>query len=164
MGVAQHRLRNEAWGFESNCFVCEPTNGVGLKLAFTHDDEAAVVRSEFSLDEAFSGAPSLVHGGVVLAVLDEAQACATIAMAGRFAVTTETTSRFVRPVRLRRTYTVEATVTGNDGRRLTTAARVLDHRARVCVDSQAVFTVMSEAVAARAIGPLNEHDAAFLED
>lgn len=92
--MARHRLRNEQWGFESNCFVCEPRNDAGLRLPFEHDDEDDVVVCEFTLDDRFSGAPRFLHGGVLLAVLDEAMAWATIAIAGKFAVTEESTTRF----------------------------------------------------------------------
>ena len=83
-----------------------------MRIPFFHDDESDSVVAEFTLDESFSGAPSYVHGGVTLAVLDEAQAWATIAVCGKFAVTVETTTRFHRPVHVGRTFTVEATVTG----------------------------------------------------
>ena len=96
--MALTRLHNEDWGFASNCFVCEPRNDGGLRIPFHHDSDRDVVVASFTLDDTFSGAPSYVHGGVSLAVLDEAQAWATIAVAGRFAVTTETTTRFLRPV------------------------------------------------------------------
>ena len=68
------RLENSRWGFESNCFVCEAANPAGLGLEFyvDTDDDAVVV--EFPLDQRFSDAPSYVHGGLVLAVMDEAMA------------------------------------------------------------------------------------------
>lgn len=150
--MALRRLTNEAWGFSSNCFVCEPSNESGLRIPFSVDDEAGVVVADVRLDAAFSGAPSYVHGGVVLAVLDEAQAWATIALGGRFAVTTETTTRFLRPVRLERSYRVEARLTGSDGETLTTAATVTDERGRPCAESSATFRALSAATAADAIG------------
>jgi acyl-coenzyme A thioesterase PaaI-like protein len=128
--VATHRLTNEQWGFTSNCFVCEPKNAAGLRIPFDHDDVAGVVRADFSLDDRFSGAPTYVHGGVTLAVLDEAMAWATIAIGGKFAVTSETSTTFTYPVRVGRAYTVEATVASNDGTTMTTTATVLDDRRR----------------------------------
>ena len=101
------RLHNEDWGFDSNCFVCEPRNEGGLQIPFFHDHGRDVVVATYSLGDRFSGAPSYVHGGVTLAVLDEAMAWATIAVGGKFAVTAETTTRFLRPVLVGKTYTVE---------------------------------------------------------
>ncbi len=74
-------LENARWGFESNCFVCEPRNDAGLRIPFFHDEASATVTATFTLDDRFSGAPSYLHGGVLLAVLDEAMAWATIALA-----------------------------------------------------------------------------------
>ena len=87
------RLHNDDWGYESNCFVCEARNERGLQIPFFHDTERGIVTAELTLSADFSGAPTMVHGGVVLAILDEAMAWACIAVARRWAVTTETTTR-----------------------------------------------------------------------
>jgi acyl-coenzyme A thioesterase PaaI-like protein len=150
--MARRRLHNEDWGFETNCFVCEPKNDHGLQLPFFHDDEADTVEAEFRLDDGFSGAPSFVHGGLTLAILDEAQAWATTAVGGKFAVTTETTSRFRWPVKIGRTYKVVARVTGQDAEQITTSATVYSPNERACVETTATFAVLSAANAIRAIG------------
>ena len=150
--MALRRLHNEDWGFDTNCFVCEPRNAGGLRIPFHHDDERAAVVATFTLDSTFSGAPSYVHGGVSLAVLDEAQAWATIAVGGKLAVTAETTARFERPVLVDKTYRVEARLTGQDAERITTEAQILDHRDRVCATSTATFAVLGAAQAVRATG------------
>lgn len=70
-------LTNEQWGFETNCFVCEPRNDAGLRIPFFHDDATDTVTADFELDGRFSGAPNYLHGGVPTAtfvVLGEAQA------------------------------------------------------------------------------------------
>ena len=150
--MAIHRLTNEQWGFSSNCFVCEPKNAAGLRIPFEHDDEADVVRASFTLDDRFSGAPAYVHGGVTLAVLDEAMAWATIAVGGKFAVTSETTTRFSHAVKVGRSYTVEATVASNDGATMATTATVSDERGRPCVTATATFAVLGAAQVVDVIG------------
>ena len=150
--MAVRPLTNEQWGFSSSCFVCEPTNAAGLRIPFEHDDDADVVRARFSLDGRFSGAPAYVHGGVTLAVLDEAMAWATIAVGGKFAVTSETSASFAHPVKVGRTYTVEATVDARDEATMQTSARVLDDRGRPCVTSRATFTVLGTAQVKDVIG------------
>jgi uncharacterized protein (TIGR00369 family) len=161
--MALVRLHNETWGFDSNCFVCEPKNQLGLRIPFHHDDERDVVVAEFTLDNTFSGAPTLVHGGVTLAILDEAQSWATIAVAKKFAVTGETTSRFLRPVRLDKTYRLEARVDDRSAEKLRTSATIFDHKDRACVESEATFIVLSEAIAAEAIGaPLSAEESTYL--
>lgn len=135
-------LTNEGWGFSSNCFVCEPGNDAGLRIPFHHDTTDDTVVAHFTLDDRFSGAPRYVHGGVALAILDEAMAWATIAVAKKFAVTTETTSRFERPVRIERDYTVRARVTGVDGRTITTEAEITRDDGTRHVAAHATFTVL----------------------
>ena len=156
-------LDNSQWGFESNCFVCERRNERGLRIPFAHDEESDSVVAEFTLDDAFSGAPSYVHGGVVLAVLDEAMAWATIAVAHRFAVTRDTTTHFERPVRVGRTYRVEAQVVGTADDLLSTEATVRDGSDRVCATARASFVPLGEAQAVRAVGsPLSGDDRTYL--
>ncbi len=150
--MTRHRLTNEAWGFDSNCFVCEPRNATGLRIPFFHDDESELVVAEFTLDDSFSGAPSYVHGGVTLAVLDEAQAWATIAVCGKFAVTSETTTRFHRPVHVGRTFSVQATVTDQPDGQICTRAELRSQSGKLCAETTAVFAVLSEATAVDAIG------------
>ncbi len=163
--MARRRLHNEDWGFASNCFVCEPKNASGLRLPFHHDDETATVDATFTLGNEFSGAPSYVHGGVTLAVLDEAQAWATIAVGGKFAVTTETTTRFARPVRVGRPYTVVARVTAQDADHLSTAAEVRNRDGKLCAETTATFAVLGAAQALDALGATPAgRDLAYLKD
>jgi acyl-coenzyme A thioesterase PaaI-like protein len=146
------RLHNDDWGFETNCFVCEPTNAGGLQIPFFHDTERGLVTAEFQLTDTFSGAPTLVHGGVTLAVLDEAMAWACIAIGRQWAVTTETTTRFDRVVRVGSQYRVEAEVVDHVDTTMRTIARVLDRRDVVRVEASATFTTLGEAQAVRIAG------------
>ncbi|CAN5567842.1 hypothetical protein BH20ACT2_BH20ACT2_13070 [soil metagenome] len=161
--MARIRLHNETWGFDSNCFVCEPKNPMGMALPFFHDDQADTVVADFTLGAEFSGAPSYVHGGVTLAVLDEAQAWATIALAGKFAVTTETTTRFKRPVLVGEPYSVTARITDQTADVITTSAEVRNAAGERCADTTAVFTVLSAATAVDALG-VEAPDAGYLKD
>jgi acyl-coenzyme A thioesterase PaaI-like protein len=146
------RLENSRWGFESNCFVCEAANPAGLGLEFFADPDENAVVAEFSLDHRFSGAPSYVHGGLVLAVVDEAMAWATIALARSWAVTKETTTRFRAPVRVDRTYRVRAEVEADDGDELRCRAEVTDGDGTVCATATATFVPLGPAHAVDAIG------------
>jgi acyl-coenzyme A thioesterase PaaI-like protein len=148
-------LTNERWGFESNCFVCEPTNEAGLQIPFFHDEESGTVTATFTLGTGFSGAPSYVHGGVLLAVLDEAMAWAAIAVARRWAVTGETTTRFDHPVRVDGTYTVTARITAPPtagSATLAATAEITDGEGRPCATSSATFVVLGDAKLAEAAG------------
>jgi acyl-coenzyme A thioesterase PaaI-like protein len=51
------------------CFVCGPTNSVGLKLSFRIDDD--ICRSEFTPGEMHCGYDNVTHGGIIFSVLDD---------------------------------------------------------------------------------------------
>ncbi|HEX6311233.1 MAG TPA: PaaI family thioesterase [Acidimicrobiia bacterium] len=146
------RLENSRWNFESNCFVCEAGNERGMRIPFFHDDVADVVFAEYTLGEEFSGAPTYVHGGVTLAVLDEAMAWAAIALGGKFAVTHGFQATFVYPVRVGRPYRVEARLTDRADELFRAEAAVLDAKSRPCVQASSSLVVLSAARAADAIG------------
>ena len=143
--MTRRRLTNDAWGVDSCCYVCEASNDEGLRLAFWADDERSVVEADLSLPIAYSGAPAVVHGGLSLAVLDEAQAWATIAFGGWFAVTTETGARFHQPVWVDHEHRVEGWITSHNGDTFTTAGRIVDARGTECVTATATFLAIGEA-------------------
>ena len=151
-GVARVRLHNDDLGYETNCFVCEQRNSSGLAIPFFHDTERQLVSAEFSLSDAYSGAPTLVHGGVVLAILDEAMAWACIAVARHWAVTSETSARFHRAVYVDKPHVVEAVVADETDGEIATTARVLNPKGVVRVEASATFTKLGEAQIKRAVG------------
>lgn len=153
-------LTNDQWGFESTCFVCEPRNDGGLRIPFHHDTVDEVVVAEFELDGRFSGAPTLVHGGVALAILDEAMAWATIAIAERFAVTVETSTRFERPVKVGRQYRVSARIERVEGDTIHTTAEILRVDGKRCAAAQASFHALDLQQASDAAGATLTHAAA----
>ena len=146
------RLDNRRWGLESNCFVCEERNPGGLGVPFFADHDRQVVTARFTLDDRFSGAPTYVHGGVVLAILDEAMAWATIALAGCFAVTKETSTRFRAPVMVGQPYEVRARVDADDASQLDCRAEVIDGTGAVCAEATATFVALGPAQALEAAG------------
>lgn len=162
--MAVHQLDNSSWGFASKCFVCEPTNDAGLRIPFFHDDEAGIVFADYTLDDRFSGAPSYVHGGVTMAVLDEAMAWATIAVAKAFALTVRTNVEFRWPLKVGRAYRVEARILDSDGAALEVEATVADERGRPCAHAVATFRSMNPDQAKDAMGTeLGGDDAGYVK-
>jgi uncharacterized protein (TIGR00369 family) len=153
-----------AWGFPTRCFVCEPSNQSGLRVPFSYDDEARVVHAEFAFGQEYSGSPRYVHGGVVLAVLDDAMAWAAIASAGRFAVVRETTTTFEHGVLLGEPYRVEAEVETAGSIRISASARVVDRNGRRCARARARLVVLSQEAAKAAIGDVTGVDTRFLRE
>jgi acyl-coenzyme A thioesterase PaaI-like protein len=145
-------LDSTSFGFQTDCFVCHPDNPRGLHIPFFHDDEAGVVRAEFTLGADFSGAPRFVHGGLVLTLLDEAMAWAVVAIAERFGVVRTSSAGFRRPVRIDAPHRVEAVVEEQTDRSIATWAQVLDADGRRCAQAKARFAILSEETARAAIG------------
>lgn len=146
--MAVRRLDNAVWGFDTNCFVCDPHNELGLRIPFFHDDQLDVVTADFRLDSSYSGPPTYVHGGVTLAVLDEAMAWAVIAVAGVFAVTRSTRAWFSRPVRVDERYRVEARLGDRPSDGVDATAVVLDMDGRRCARARARFAVVDAELVA----------------
>lgn len=146
------RLSNERWGFASNCFVCETKNAAGLAIPFFHDSGTETVFADFTLDDRFSGAPAYLHGGVTLAILDEAMAWAAIAIAGQWAVTHTTSTTFDQPLRVGQPYRVEAKIREIVDARIEASASVLDARLEVRARATATFVALGAAQAVDAIG------------
>jgi uncharacterized protein (TIGR00369 family) len=132
--------------------VCEPKNEQGLRIPFTYDDETGTVEAEFTLDDAFSGAPTYAHGGVTLAIMDEAMAWATIADSKAFAMTQTTTTTFLRPVKIGRTYRVRAKVESTNDEGIEVTAVVLNERDKPCAEGRARFVPLSADQATSALG------------
>lgn len=152
MAVALLALHNDDFGYETNCFVCEQRNEQGLRIPFFHDTERNLVTADFSLSNTFSGAPTLVHGGVSLALLDEGMAWACIAIGRQWAVTSETATRFDRAVYVDKPHRIEAEIVEQTDIEIVATGRIVDLKGRVRAESRATFTVLGEAQLRRAAG------------
>ena len=63
------------WGY-SLCFGCGQTNPIGLKLSFQWDGKTA--SAEFTPTKFYQGWSGLVHGGIIICLLDEAMGYAAL--------------------------------------------------------------------------------------
>lgn len=152
------RLSNDRWGYESNCFVCEQSNDSGLQIPFYLSDDEKNVTADFRLGSEHSGAPSLLHGGVSLAILDEAQAWAAIAIAGRWGLTRSTQADFDGAVFVDHPHTVRAWVVDAGLKQVRTEAVILDEGGVEVVRSQTSFTIVGVVdESQRAYGLAPEH-------
>lgn len=93
---------------DGKCFVCGPDNDRGLKLKFEKEGEDGV-KASTQLRGEFQGWQGIAHGGIALALLDEAMAQASGA-AGYRGVTASLNARFRKPVPLEETLEVRARI------------------------------------------------------
>jgi uncharacterized protein (TIGR00369 family) len=82
---------------DGNCFACGPTNPIGMHVHFDRDGDAEGVRARVTLAEHYQGWRGIAHGGIVMALLDEAMAHAA-GFAGHRGVTATVDVRFRKPV------------------------------------------------------------------
>jgi uncharacterized protein (TIGR00369 family) len=81
---------------DAGCFGCSAANPSGLGLKFQrHGEEVEVT---YTVPDHFHGAPAVVHGGIVAAMLDEVSCAAVVFVEDQFVVTGELTVRYVKPV------------------------------------------------------------------
>ena len=78
------------------CVAFNCGNLSGLDLQFEFNDDGSV-KAAFQCDKRFEGYPGILHGGVILSVLDGAMGNCMFAH-GRATVTVEMTTRFRHPV------------------------------------------------------------------
>ena len=96
----------------SSCFVCSPTNPIGLHVRFVADGRT--VTGEFVPSDLHVGFTGVVHGGILAAVLDDALAAVGYYQ-GFQTVTARLAVRYRRPARPGELLRVEAEETGGRG-------------------------------------------------
>jgi uncharacterized protein (TIGR00369 family) len=106
---------------DRRCFACGQDNSVGMQLRFQYGDGSA--RAVFVPKQRFAGWTTMLHGGIVATLLDEAMAHAAIATGVR-AVTGRLDIRFRKAVPIDEPLVAEGRVEGRRGRLLSLRATV----------------------------------------
>ena len=158
------RPLTNAFAFDTRCFVCDQDNEGGLRQRFFLDDELNRVVAEFVPSADHSGAPNYAHGGVTMAVLDEAMAWAIIAMKERFGLTRKAEVEFIRPVPIGVAHEVQAWVESFEGRSLMARAELRNPEGKLCVAASATYIVLTVEEAESALGAGAETAARYTED
>ncbi len=83
----------------NRCFACGTENESGLKLSFTYGEDGRTAETRFVAGAAYQGWKDVVHGGILMTLMDETMAKAAV-HAGLTVVTAEMTTKFKRPARV----------------------------------------------------------------
>jgi len=106
-----------------------PVVGLANPLApparYEHHPEEKCVRGEVEFGKAFEGAPGIVHGGFLAALLDEVLGVVT-SYSGGPGMTCEYTLRYHRPTRIKAPLRFEARFDRREGRKIFVSARLWD--------------------------------------
>ncbi|NQU37253.1 MAG: PaaI family thioesterase [Actinobacteria bacterium] len=126
------------------CYGCGPDNPGGLGLDFIQRGD--VIEARFAFDETYAGAPTYVHGGVIMTALDDAMAWAAIAIHAKFSVTLQFESRFLRPVKTGQPHLVEATTNpiDPDGKTMQMSSLVLRADGTVCAEASGTYRAIAD--------------------
>ncbi|WP_084219293.1 PaaI family thioesterase [Spirillospora albida] len=100
-----------------------------------------IARAEITLNDAYEGPPTFVHGGVSALILDQVLGMATAAAAGP-AVTAGLELRYRRPTPLGVPLRIEGKASRVEGRRVYAGATISDPEGRVTVEATATFVLL----------------------
>ncbi len=115
--------------YYKQCFVCGETRlgrlGVRFKIA------NRTVKATFTPTEKHVGFPGIVHGGIITALLDEAMVWAIYAATGQFALSTEITVRFRKPLPVGQTIEIVGYLVRRKGHSWEVVSEIQDKQAVV---------------------------------
>jgi len=119
---------------EGFCFGCVKHNPIGMKLKFTKDGDA--IYAEFKPDKFHQGWPGLLHGGIVMTLLDEAMSNVAYAT-GETTLTARMEIVWRQPVKVAETLVVSAWITRHRKKVIETAGKVALKDGTVIAESTA---------------------------
>jgi uncharacterized protein (TIGR00369 family) len=105
------------------CFVCGDPSINPRSLELRSYAEEGMVKALFRPQREHAGYPGMVHGGILVSVLDEISIWAASLAAESFCVTREFRTKFRKPARPGEELSLEAQVTKQHGRLLTVEAK-----------------------------------------
>jgi uncharacterized protein (TIGR00369 family) len=90
------------------CFGCGQKNPIGLKLNFQWDGKTS--RAEFTPTRHYQGWPGVVHGGIIMCLLNEAMGNISL-FEGICSVTAEIQAKLARPAMINEPLFITARIT-----------------------------------------------------
>jgi acyl-coenzyme A thioesterase PaaI-like protein len=123
---------------DGNCFACGPSNPIGIRMHFDRSADGEGVLARLELAPVYQGWRGIAHGGIVMALLDEAMAYAA-GFAGHRGVTAQVSARFRKPVPLEQPIVVRGRVTWQRRNVLGVEASILDAAGNVLARAEGSF-------------------------
>jgi acyl-coenzyme A thioesterase PaaI-like protein len=123
---------------DGNCFACGPSNPIGMHLHFDRNADEEGVLARIELAPLYQGWRGIAHGGIVMALLDEAMAYAA-GFAGHRGVTASVSARFRKPVPLEQPIEIRGRVTWQRRNVLGVEATILDRAGNVLARAEGSF-------------------------
>ena len=136
---------------EGLCFGCGQNNPIGLKLSFRQDGKT--VRAEFTPSKLYQGWPGVVHGGIIICMLDEAMSYAAH-FEGISCLTAKMEIKFRSPVQIEEPLIITSSITRN-------TRKLVETEAKVCLRDG---TVVAEGTATQFVVEKKSGDAVSKEE
>jgi|GEM_PF-1541384 len=120
-------------------------NQIGLGLSFLHDKQNQRVVCEARPEKRFAAYKRLLHGGIVVTMLDEAMGWSVYAAKGILGVTTEISTTFHRPLFVDKTYHVVGWISLHRETYAVTRAAVYTEHGRRVAEASGKWAYKSKA-------------------
>lgn len=132
------RLRDNQW-----CFVCGRDNPIGLKLEFRMPSENEI-ESEFVSKPQFQGFEGLLHGGIIMLLLDEVMVNLAWKK-GLNAVSADLHVRLKKAVRTGEKVVLKGRIVGEDKRIVRTEAVALSPEGQLLAEARGTCLKIKDA-------------------
>lgn len=124
--------------------MCGRENPVSLRMTFFLQDNGDVT-SEIVVPEMYAGYPGMVHGGNIVAMMDEAAGrAATGDDPNRFAVTSQLTVKYRQPVPTNQTLLVTGRLIKKRGKVSQACGEIRNQEGQLLAEADAVFVEIAE--------------------
>ncbi len=126
------------------CYVCGRENPVSLHLTFYLQDNGEVT-SEVVVPEEYAGYPGMVHGGNIVAMMDEAAGRAVTGdEPNRFAVTSQLTVKYRLPVPTNQVLKVTGRLLKKRGKVAQAYGEIRNQEGDLLAEAEAIFVEIAE--------------------
>ena len=127
-----------------SCYVCGRENTVSLHMTFFLQDNGEVT-SELMVPEVYAGYPGMVHGGNIVAMMDEAAGRAVTGdQPNRFTVTSQLTVKYRQPVPTNQLIKVTGRLLKKRGKVSHAYGEIRNMEGELLAEADAVFVDVAE--------------------
>ena len=124
----------------NNCFVCGPSNPIGLRIKFHIDGD--VCRGEFKPGENHVGYNNVTHGGIIFSLLDDVMAN-WLFLKNQIAQTAKCELRYRKPLSINETVILEGRRIKEKGQIAVMHGLVIHKKLKhVIAESDAIFMLI----------------------
>lgn len=135
--MKKHRVIKKQYNYQ-DCIVCGVKNDLGLQASFYEMDDGQLVCLAVGKNEHQSY-PERMHGGVIVALLDEAIGRAILITEEIWGVTMELSVKYRKPVPLSAPIKIVAKITENNSRTFRGDAQMFDADNNLLAECSALY-------------------------